>query len=271
MKRRTFLTAGASAAAAAALSRSAFAQTQGFAIGPEPIRYPSGVWKVLDERFRKYMIGNTPLVREWTGAMWAEGPAWNGVGRYVVFSDIPEQRADALGRSDRKSHAAARAVELFERQHVRLPGAADLVRAPDRARRAIRISGGADGARVHVRRQAAERAERRDRASERRRHSLHRSRLRQPLVLRRHRPRARAADERLPHRSADGAPHEADRRDPEAERALLFARLPLPLRRRHGADASSKREGEDHPVGRAGQRPASDEPPRVRRARRRLS
>jgi len=47
------------------------------------------VWKVLDERFRKYMIGNTPLVREWTGAMWAEGPAWNGVGRYVVFSDIP--------------------------------------------------------------------------------------------------------------------------------------------------------------------------------------
>ena len=35
------------------------------------------------------MIGNTPLVREWTGGMWAEGPAWNGVGRYVVFSDIP--------------------------------------------------------------------------------------------------------------------------------------------------------------------------------------
>ena len=89
MNRRTFLTAGASAAAAAALSRSAFAQTQGFAIGPEPIRYPSGVWKVLDERFQKYMIGNTPLVREWTGGMWAEGPAWNGVGRYVVFSDIP--------------------------------------------------------------------------------------------------------------------------------------------------------------------------------------
>ena len=82
-------TAGASAAAATVLSRSAFAQTQGFAIGPEPSRYPSGVWKVLDERFRKYMIGNTPLVREWTGGMWAEGPAWNGVGRYVVFSDIP--------------------------------------------------------------------------------------------------------------------------------------------------------------------------------------
>ncbi len=35
------------------------------------------------------MIGNTPLVREWTGSLWAEGSAWNGVGRYVVFSDIP--------------------------------------------------------------------------------------------------------------------------------------------------------------------------------------
>ena len=71
------------------MGRSAFGQTQGFALGPEPIRYPSGVWKVLDERFRKYMIGNTPLVREYTGLLWAEGPAWNGVGRYVVFSDIP--------------------------------------------------------------------------------------------------------------------------------------------------------------------------------------
>src|SRR5688572_4398635 len=87
--RRTFLTAGASAAAGTVLAQSAFGQPQGFSIGPEPIRYPSTVWKVLDERFRKYMIGNTPLVREWTGSMWAEGPAWNGVGRYVVFSDIP--------------------------------------------------------------------------------------------------------------------------------------------------------------------------------------
>ena len=94
--RRAFLAAGA-AAATTVLAPLASAQSQGFPIGPEPIRYPSGVWKVLDERFRKYMIGNTPLVREWTGALWAEGPAWNGVGRYVVFSDIPQQRAAALG------------------------------------------------------------------------------------------------------------------------------------------------------------------------------
>ena len=89
MNRRTFLTAGASAAAAASLGGPAFGQTQRLPVGPDPSRYPSSVWKVLDERFRKYMVGNTPLVREYTGLLWAEGPAWNGVGRYVVFSDIP--------------------------------------------------------------------------------------------------------------------------------------------------------------------------------------
>jgi gluconolactonase len=90
--RRSFLAAGAAAAATTAVAPSALALTQGFPLGPEPIRYPSAVWKVLDDRFKKYIVGNTPLVREWTGALWAEGPAWNGVGRYVVFSDIPNNR-----------------------------------------------------------------------------------------------------------------------------------------------------------------------------------
>jgi|AntRauTorcE11898_2_1112593.scaffolds.fasta_scaffold15377_2 gluconolactonase len=55
-------------------------------------RYPDDVWRVHDERFRKYMIGNTQLYREFQGAMWAEGSAWNMVGQYVVFSDIPNNR-----------------------------------------------------------------------------------------------------------------------------------------------------------------------------------
>ena len=94
--RRAFLSSAAAAVVSIA-APSVVAQTQGFPVGPEPIRYPSGVWKVLDNRFRKYMIGNTPLVREWTGALWAEGPAWNGVGRYVVFSDIPQQPCRCAG------------------------------------------------------------------------------------------------------------------------------------------------------------------------------
>ena len=57
-----------------------------------PMRYPDSVWKVHDKTFGKYMIGNTQLYREWIGSMWAEGSAWNHVGRYVVFSDIPNNR-----------------------------------------------------------------------------------------------------------------------------------------------------------------------------------
>ena len=90
--RRAFLSAGTAAAASSMLAPFASAQSQGFPIGPQQTRYPSPVWKTLDDRFKKYMLGNTPLVREWTGALWAEGPAWNGVGRYVVFSDIPNNR-----------------------------------------------------------------------------------------------------------------------------------------------------------------------------------
>jgi gluconolactonase len=89
INRRSFLSSGAAAVAGALAAPSALAQSQRLPLGPEPSRYPSSVWKVLDPRFSKYMIGNTPLIREWTGALWAEGPAWNGVGRYVVFSDIP--------------------------------------------------------------------------------------------------------------------------------------------------------------------------------------
>src|SRR5260221_7710662 len=98
INRRTFLpglpsglTAGGVMAAALSPS-SVRAQTPRYPVGPEPMRYPSSAWKVLDDRFKKYMVGNTPLVREWTGALWAEGSAWNGVGRYVVFSDIPNNR-----------------------------------------------------------------------------------------------------------------------------------------------------------------------------------
>ncbi|GIW90531.1 MAG: gluconolactonase [Pirellulaceae bacterium] len=59
--------------------------------GPQapPVRYPDPDIVVLDRRFSKYKIGNTPIRRLHTGMLWAEGPAWNGVGRYLVWSDIP--------------------------------------------------------------------------------------------------------------------------------------------------------------------------------------
>lgn len=88
--RRAFLGAATAVAATTALTPAALAQ--GFPTGPIPDRYPNPVWKLLDPRFGNYMSVNTPLRREWTGSLWAEGSAWNGVGRYVVFSDIPNNR-----------------------------------------------------------------------------------------------------------------------------------------------------------------------------------
>ena len=43
----------------------------------------------VDPAFNSYIQANTPIKRLWTGALWAEGPAWNGVGRYLIWSDIP--------------------------------------------------------------------------------------------------------------------------------------------------------------------------------------
>lgn len=45
-----------------------------------------------DDRFWGLMQPNAPLERLWTGALWAEGPAWNSVGKFLVWSDIPNNR-----------------------------------------------------------------------------------------------------------------------------------------------------------------------------------
>ena len=57
--------------------------------GTQPVRYPDPDIVVLDKRFAAYKLGNTPIQRLYTGCLWAEGPAWNGVGKYLLWSDIP--------------------------------------------------------------------------------------------------------------------------------------------------------------------------------------
>src|ERR1700680_2344216 len=57
--------------------------------GHQPVQYPDPDIVALDNRFRRYIVGNTVIRRLYTGTFWAEGPAWNGVGRYLVWSDIP--------------------------------------------------------------------------------------------------------------------------------------------------------------------------------------
>jgi gluconolactonase len=46
----------------------------------------------VDPLFNGYIQPNSAIRRLWTGALWAEGPAWSGQGRYLVWSDIPNNR-----------------------------------------------------------------------------------------------------------------------------------------------------------------------------------
>jgi gluconolactonase len=46
----------------------------------------------VDPMFNGYVQANSAIKRLWTGALWSEGPAWCGVGRYLVWSDIPNNR-----------------------------------------------------------------------------------------------------------------------------------------------------------------------------------
>lgn len=45
-----------------------------------------------DPRFDRCIIGHARVERLWTGARWSEGPAWFAAGRYLVWSDIPNNR-----------------------------------------------------------------------------------------------------------------------------------------------------------------------------------
>jgi gluconolactonase len=46
----------------------------------------------VDPAFNGLVQANTSIKRIWTGALWTEGPAWNSQGRYLLWSDIPNNR-----------------------------------------------------------------------------------------------------------------------------------------------------------------------------------
>ncbi len=57
-----------------------------------PVIYPDPAVEVIDPRFEKYRVGNAAVDRLYTGMRWAEGPVWFADGRYLLFSDIPNNR-----------------------------------------------------------------------------------------------------------------------------------------------------------------------------------
>jgi gluconolactonase len=111
-RRRALVTAAAVGAGAAALGSGAV-RAQGQPAGSGPVAPPSTVTSPprdfgpggapttyftdpdvlsVDPTFDQYRQPNSAIQRLWTGALWAEGPAWNAVGRYLVWSDIPNNR-----------------------------------------------------------------------------------------------------------------------------------------------------------------------------------
>jgi gluconolactonase len=104
ISRREALTRiGAAAGVAALTPRSAGGQTPQKIDPPsvvsnpprdfsQPVTYPDPDIITLDPSFNALRVGNTPIQRLWTGGMWCEGPAWNGQGQYLIWSDIPNNR-----------------------------------------------------------------------------------------------------------------------------------------------------------------------------------
>ena len=89
MQRRTFMSAAAATAASLAAEALAFGRDWK---DSSSVRYPDPEVVVVDPRFAKYKVGNAVIERLWTGCRWAEGPAWFGDGRYLLWSDIPNNR-----------------------------------------------------------------------------------------------------------------------------------------------------------------------------------
>ena len=57
-----------------------------------PVRYPDPDVVMLDPRFQAIALGNAAIQRIATGFGFTEGPVWFGDGRYLLFSDIPNDR-----------------------------------------------------------------------------------------------------------------------------------------------------------------------------------
>jgi gluconolactonase len=56
--------------------------------------------EIIDPSFKALAQGNCHLEKLWTGGRWAEGPAYFGGGRYLVFSDIPNNRMMRYDEAD---------------------------------------------------------------------------------------------------------------------------------------------------------------------------
>lgn len=57
-------------------------------------------YELIDPRFTRLYNSNAHVERLWTGCRWAEGPAWFAAGRYLIWSDIPNNRMLRFDETD---------------------------------------------------------------------------------------------------------------------------------------------------------------------------
>lgn len=55
---------------------------------------------IHDERFKRLVFGHAKLEKLWTGGRWVEGPAYFPAGRYLIWSDIPNNRLMRFDETD---------------------------------------------------------------------------------------------------------------------------------------------------------------------------
>jgi len=107
LSRRTWLTSVGAAAGVGVFARRAVAQQTAGRSAPTVISNPPRDFGPnappttyfsdpdvlsIDPAFDALVQPNASIVRLWTGTLWAEGPAWSSQGRYLVWSDIPNNR-----------------------------------------------------------------------------------------------------------------------------------------------------------------------------------
>ena len=59
-----------------------------------------GGFEVIEPEFAQCFVGHARLERLWTGGRWSEGPAWFGGGRYLIWSDLPNNRMMRYDETD---------------------------------------------------------------------------------------------------------------------------------------------------------------------------
>jgi gluconolactonase len=97
VSRREFLAAG-TAVAAPLLGGPAFGDWK-----PSP-RYPDPRVRILDPSFARYRLALAKVERLATGFRWCEGPVWFGDGRFLLWSDIPN---DTIMKWDEETGAVS--------------------------------------------------------------------------------------------------------------------------------------------------------------------